>query len=36
MLNTAEICYYKVILFRDHGAERKISHDVELVKKKIN
>lgn len=30
-----EICYCKVKLFRDHGAERKLSNDVAHVKKSI-
>ncbi|RDA87021.1 hypothetical protein CP532_3207 [Ophiocordyceps camponoti-leonardi (nom. inval.)] len=30
---TPEICYCKVKLFRDHGAERKLSNDVAHVKK---
>jgi hypothetical protein len=29
----AEVCYCKVKLFRDHGAERKLSNDVAHVKK---
>ncbi|KAH8757379.1 CP2 transcription factor [Diaporthe sp. PMI_573] len=33
---TAEICYCKVKLFRDHGAERKLSNDVAHVKKTID
>ncbi|KAM7221913.1 CP2 transcription factor domain containing protein [Rhypophila decipiens] len=33
--NTAEICYCKVKLFRDHGAERKLSNDVAHVRKSI-
>ncbi|CAJ2509262.1 Uu.00g142880.m01.CDS01 [Anthostomella pinea] len=32
----AEICYCKVKLFRDHGAERKLSNDVAHVKKTID
>lgn len=32
----AEICYCKVKLFRDHGAERKLSNDVAHVKKSID
>lgn len=32
---TAEICYCKVKLFRDHGAERKLSNDVAHVRKTI-
>ncbi|KFA77100.1 hypothetical protein S40288_09730 [Stachybotrys chartarum IBT 40288] len=31
-----EICFCKVKLFRDHGAERKISSDVAHVKKSID
>ncbi|EEP82606.1 conserved hypothetical protein [Uncinocarpus reesii 1704] len=31
--NTPEVCYCKVKLFRDHGAERKLSNDVAHVKK---
>ncbi|KAK4964224.1 hypothetical protein LTR28_003925, partial [Elasticomyces elasticus] len=31
-----EISYYKVKLFRDHGAERKLSNDVAHVKKMID
>lgn len=30
-----EVCYCKVKLFRDHGAERKLSNDVAHVKKTI-
>lgn len=33
--NAAEICYCKVKLFRDHGAERKLSNDVAHVRKTI-
>ncbi|RYO87202.1 hypothetical protein DL762_004330 [Monosporascus cannonballus] len=33
---TQEICYCKVKLFRDHGAERKLSNDVAHVKKSID
>ncbi|CAK7197805.1 hypothetical protein SEUCBS139899_000454 [Sporothrix eucalyptigena] len=32
---TPEICFCKVKLFRDHGAERKLSNDVAHVKKTI-
>ncbi|KAK4242862.1 Grainyhead-like protein 2 [Achaetomium macrosporum] len=32
----AEICYCKVKLFRDHGAERKLSNDVAHVRKTID
>lgn len=31
-----EVCYCKVKLFRDHGAERKLSNDVAHVKKNID
>ncbi|KAE8145145.1 CP2 transcription factor-domain-containing protein [Aspergillus avenaceus] len=31
----SEVCYCKVKLFRDHGAERKLSNDVAHVKKSI-
>lgn len=31
----AEVCYCQVKLFRDHGAERKLSNDVAHVKKTI-
>ncbi|KAF2685530.1 CP2 transcription factor family protein-like protein [Lentithecium fluviatile CBS 122367] len=34
--STAELCYCKVKLFRDHGAERKLSNDVAHVKKTID
>jgi hypothetical protein len=34
--NAPEICYCKVKLFRDHGAERKLSNDVAHVKKTID
>lgn len=33
--NLAEICYCKVKLFRDHGAERKLANDVAHVRKSI-
>lgn len=33
---TPELCYCKVKLFRDHGAERKLSNDVAHVKKTID
>ncbi|KAJ9148552.1 CP2 transcription factor [Pleurostoma richardsiae] len=33
---TPEICYCKVKLFRDHGAERKLSNDIAHVKKTID
>jgi hypothetical protein len=32
----AELCFCKVKLFRDHGAERKLSNDVAHVKKTID
>ena len=32
---TAEVCFCKVKLFRDHGAERKLSNDVAHIKKTI-
>ena len=32
---TAEVCYCKVKLFRDHGAERKLSNDIAHIKKTI-
>lgn len=31
-----ELCYCKVKLFRDHGAERKLSNDIQHVKKTID
>lgn len=34
-INEAEVCFAKVKLFRDHGAERKLSNDVAHVKKSI-
>ncbi|EXJ85847.1 hypothetical protein A1O1_06216 [Capronia coronata CBS 617.96] len=34
--NEAEVCFSKVKLFRDHGAERKLSNDVAHVKKTID
>ena len=34
--NAAEICYCKVKLFRDHGAERKLSNDAAHVRKTID
>nr|POE98217.1 isoform 2 of grainyhead-like protein 2 like [Quercus suber] len=34
--NVPEVCYCKVKLFRDHGAERKLSNDVAHVKKTID
>lgn len=33
--DTAELCFCKAKLFRDHGAERKLSNDVAHVKKTI-
>lgn len=34
--STPEICFCKVKLFRDHGAERKLSNDVAHIKKTID
>lgn len=34
-MESPEICYCKVKLFRDHGAERKLSNDIMHVKKTI-
>jgi len=34
--NDAEVCFSKVKLFRDHGAERKLSNDVAHVRKSID
>ncbi|KAI9723670.1 MAG: hypothetical protein M1812_000970 [Candelaria pacifica] len=34
--STSEVCFCKVKLFRDHGAERKLSNDVAHVKKTID
>jgi hypothetical protein len=34
-INQPEVCFSKVKLFRDHGAERKLSNDVAHVKKTI-
>ena len=31
-----EVCYCKVKLFRDHGAERKLSNDIAHIKKTID
>jgi hypothetical protein len=31
----SEMCYCAIKLFRDHGAERKLSNDVAHIKKKI-
>lgn len=33
---SAEVCFCKVKLFRDHGAERKLSNDVAHIKKTID
>lgn len=33
---SSEVCYCKVKLFRDHGAERKLSNDIAHVKKSID
>jgi len=33
---THEVCYCKVKLFRDHGAERKLSNDTQHIKKTID
>lgn len=33
---SSEVCYCKVKLFRDHGAERKLANDVAHVKKSID
>ncbi|KAL9127179.1 MAG: hypothetical protein Q9217_003887 [Psora testacea] len=33
---TAEVCFCKVKLFRDHGAERKLSNDITHIKKTID
>ncbi|EEH20295.2 hypothetical protein PABG_02554 [Paracoccidioides brasiliensis Pb03] len=35
-LDRPEVCYCKVKLFRDHGAERKLSNDIAHVKKGID
>ncbi|ORY03414.1 CP2 transcription factor-domain-containing protein [Clohesyomyces aquaticus] len=35
-VSNAELCYCKVKLFRDHGAERKLSNDIAHVKKTID
>jgi CP2 transcription factor len=32
----AEVCFAKVKLFRDHGAERKLSNDVQHIKKTMD
>jgi hypothetical protein len=34
--STVEVCFCKVKLFRDHGAERKLSNDVAHIKKTID
>ena len=34
-MNESEVCYCKVKLFRDHGAERKLSNDIAHIKKTI-
>ncbi|KAK3689812.1 CP2 transcription factor-domain-containing protein [Podospora appendiculata] len=34
--NAAEVCYCKVKLFRDHGAERKLSNDIAHIRKSID
>ncbi len=34
--SASEICFGKVKLFRDHGAERKLSNDIAHVKKSID
>lgn len=34
--NLSEVCYCKVKLFRDHGAERKLSNDIAHVRKTID
>lgn len=34
--DSSEVCFCKVKLFRDHGAERKLSNDVAHVKKMID
>ncbi|KAI9788087.1 MAG: hypothetical protein M1816_007219 [Peltula sp. TS41687] len=36
LLEAPEVCFCKVKLFRDHGAERKLSNDVAHVKKTID
>ncbi|KAI9879224.1 MAG: hypothetical protein M1830_009155 [Pleopsidium flavum] len=35
-VSSPEVCFCKVKLFRDHGAERKLSNDVAHVKKTID
>ena len=34
--DNAEICFCKIKLFRDHGAERKLSNDIAWIKKTID
>ncbi|KID78491.1 CP2 transcription factor, partial [Metarhizium brunneum ARSEF 3297] len=34
--SSSEVCFCKVKLFRDHGAERKLSNDIAHVKKSID
>lgn len=36
MTGVPELCYCKVKLFRDHGAERKLSNDAASVRKKVD
>ena len=36
MSRVSELCFCKVKLFRDHGAERKLSNDATSILKKIN
>jgi len=36
LVRDPEVCYCKVKLFRDHGAERKLSNDVAHIKKTID
>ncbi|KAJ5894140.1 hypothetical protein N7495_005831 [Penicillium taxi] len=35
VLREAELCYCQIQLFRDHGAERKLSNDVTRLRKRI-
>ena len=35
-VTSSEVCFCKVKLFRDHGAERKLSNDVTHIKKTID
>lgn len=35
-LSESEVCYCRVKLFRDHGAERKLANDIAHVKKTID